>query len=383
MASGVMTVFAIGLVKRESIFVCKGREMGRLGPFSENTIVVGDCLDIMAQMPDGCVDLVFADPPYNMGKADWDRGHDWHGWVAEAVRLLKFNGAFWAIHRNAKELAKISDFIEAQGGPPFVNWITWDLFNGNETQQAGGGPLIGFMAISGRRRFQQMAEYLIWHADFGYLESARQKIRDEARGFIFEPIRNYLDSERRRANVSHQEVISHLGRRGHDSHFFSPVQWQMPNEQDYLAMRDLFNRHGEYRNSLSRTYGDVQDEYKSLKGEYKSFLARDYQDLCAEYEMLAPSYNDPGPISSIWQGIIARRNEHPTPKPEWLLERVIKTTSNVGDLIFDPFMGSGTTAVVADRLGRKFFGCDISEEYVEMALERLEKDRAGRQLALL
>jgi len=54
-----------------------------------------------------------------------------------------------------------------------------------------------------------------------------------------------------------------------------------------------------------------------------------------------------------------------------------------GDLVADFFMGSGTTAVVADRLGRKFFGCDINPDYVEMALQRLEKDRAGRQLVLL
>jgi len=74
---------------------------------------------------------------------------------------------------------------------------------------------------------------------------------------------------------------------------------------------------------------------------------------------------------------------HPTSKPLGLFRELLEILSNPGDLIFDPFMGSGTTAVVADRLGRNFFGCDINPDYVEMALERLEKDRAGRQLALL
>jgi len=74
---------------------------------------------------------------------------------------------------------------------------------------------------------------------------------------------------------------------------------------------------------------------------------------------------------------------HNAPFPEELPYRCIKLHSWEDDLIFDPFIGSGTTAVVADRLGRKFFGCDINPEYVEMALERLEKDREGRQLQLL
>ena len=75
--------------------------------------------------------------------------------------------------------------------------------------------------------------------------------------------------------------------------------------------------------------------------------------------------------------------DHPTPKPIEYMLKLIERVTNPDDLIFDPFIGSGTTAVVADRLGRNFFGCDISEEYVKMALERLEKDRAARQLQLL
>ncbi len=70
-------------------------------------IVIGNCLGVMAAMPDGRSDLIFADPPYNKGKADWDKGHDWHGWVAEAVRVLKFNGALWVSHGDPDELLAI------------------------------------------------------------------------------------------------------------------------------------------------------------------------------------------------------------------------------------------------------------------------------------
>ena len=63
---------------------------------------------------------------------------------------------------------------------------------------------------------------------------------------------------------------------------------------------------------------------------------------------------------------------HPCQLPEALLERVIKVSSNEGDLVFDPFAGSGTTLAVARRLGRRWLGCELSEEYAAKALERIE-----------
>ncbi len=66
------------------------------------------------------------------------------------------------------------------------------------------------------------------------------------------------------------------------------------------------------------------------------------------------------------------KTPHPTQKPEELLRKLILVSSNVGDLIIDPFMGSGTTAVCAEQLQRKWNGCDISSEYLDWAIERLE-----------
>jgi len=73
---------------------------------------------------------------------------------------------------------------------------------------------------------------------------------------------------------------------------------------------------------------------------------------------------------------------HPWVKAESTTALFVRRFSKRGNMVFDPFIGSGTTAVVADRMGRKFFGCDINPDYVKMALERLEKDRAERQLCL-
>jgi len=335
-----------------------------IGPFQENSIVVGDCLDVMAKMPDGCCDLIFADPPYNMGKADWDKGHDWHGWVAEAVRVLKFNGAMWVIHRDARELAKISEYIEVQGGPPLVNWITWDLYNGAEENR---GYLDGFTLPDALRSFQQMAEYLIYHTMTA--TDANQYSVDGK--FIFEPLRAYLAGEWERAGLTAEDARLAVGcaaGSGLPSHWFSRSQWMLPTEEKYHQLQAYANHRGS--RNLVRKYSDLHEEYEYLRREYE-YLRREYEDL-------RPTFNNPGRVSSVWQGPPAAKNGHETPKPEWLLERIISTTSNEGDLIFDPFMGSGTTAVAADRLGRRWFGCDTNPAYVKMALERIEADRQQR-----
>lgn len=64
-------------------------------------------------------------------------------------------------------------------------------------------------------------------------------------------------------------------------------------------------------------------------------------------------------------------NDHPTPKPIKLIQRMILASSNPGDIVLDPFMGSGTTAVVCKRLARKFIGTEISPEYHKLAMSRL------------
>jgi site-specific DNA-methyltransferase (adenine-specific) len=64
---------------------------------------------------------------------------------------------------------------------------------------------------------------------------------------------------------------------------------------------------------------------------------------------------------------------HPTQKPERLVERILLASSTPGDLVVDPFLGSGTTAVVARKLGRRFAGVDLNPDYVRLALKRLAR----------
>jgi site-specific DNA-methyltransferase (adenine-specific) len=66
------------------------------------------------------------------------------------------------------------------------------------------------------------------------------------------------------------------------------------------------------------------------------------------------------------------KTPHPTQKPEELLRKIVLASSQRGDLVIDPFLGSGTTAVVAEQLKRKWKGCDTSIEYCKWAAGRVE-----------
>jgi site-specific DNA-methyltransferase (adenine-specific) len=69
---------------------------------------------------------------------------------------------------------------------------------------------------------------------------------------------------------------------------------------------------------------------------------------------------------------MSENTDHPTQKPEKLLAKIILASSNKGDLVFDPFLGSGTTAVTAKKLGRNYSGIEIDTKYCCIAEKRLE-----------
>ena len=83
-------------------------------------------------------------------------------------------------------------------------------------------------------------------------------------------------------------------------------------------------------------------------------------------------------MKDVWTGPVIKASEkkhgkHPTQKPLYLLERILLAASRPGDLVVDPFCGSGTTGVAATALGRDFIGIDLSQEYLSLARARLEE----------
>ena len=90
--------------------------------------------------------------------------------------------------------------------------------------------------------------------------------------------------------------------------------------------------------------------------------------------------------SNIWTDItipfwsMPENTEHPTQKPEKLLAKIILASSKKEDIIFDPFLGSGTTAVVAKKLSRKFVGVELDEKFAALAIKRLETAEINKSI---
>lgn len=79
--------------------------------------------------------------------------------------------------------------------------------------------------------------------------------------------------------------------------------------------------------------------------------------------------------------LVSREMLNTIQKPEKLMERIIKASSNPGDLVFDPFCGSGTVPVVCERLGRRFVACEINASYCQIAEARMDKAAGGSEFS--
>jgi len=312
----------------------------------------------MQSLPDGCVNLIFADPPYNIGKASWDKienYHEWNArWIQEASRILASNGAFWVSHSEPEQLILMSQLIAGYGRER-KNWITWDKYNGCNNSGKLWAMNKSKINPKSKRAVDRDAEFIIFHAN----EDGWVTQSDDVRGFIFEPLRAYLDGERKRAGVDKADCnaacgFSHSPGGMASRHYFSRSQWCLPTKEHYEALQRLFGT---------------------------DYLTREYESLRTEYEHLRYTFHNPGKVSSVWQFAPVSSEYHPTPKPDGLLDRIISMTSNPGDIFYEPFAGSATGCKVADKLGRKWFATELEREYVEKASQEIEDQQ--RQLQLL
>ena len=256
-------------------------------PFSAllGRIYHGDCIEGMSLLPDETVDLIFADPPYNIGK-DYGNNQmrlsdqeyrEWsERWIREAVRLLKPTGSIYVCSD-----WRYSGMIQALLDSYLIvkNRITW-------RREKGRGS---------RRNWKNNLED-IWFA-----------VKSENYVFNVEEVK------------IKKQVIAPYRENG------EPKDWVEENGERY------------------------------------------------RYTHPANIWIDT--VVPFWS--MPENTPHPTQKPEMVVERVMKASSNPGDTILDPFMGSGTTAVVAVRLGRRFIGFEINEEYVRLAAKRLDQTQPG------
>ena len=243
-------------------------------------VLVGDCIELMQGMPAASVDMVFADPPYNLQLGgellrpdnskvdavddDWDKFETFarydaftRAWLAAAKRVLKPEGTLWVIG-SYHNIFRIGTALQDHGFW-ILNDIVWRKSN----------PMPNFKG----KRFTNAHETLIWAA------------------------------------------------------------------RDQRAKRYTFN------------YDSMKELNEGVQMRSDWLLP-----LCTGNERLK---GDDG------------KKAHPTQKPEALLFRCLMAASNPGDVILDPFFGTGTTGAVARRLGRRFIGLERDPDYAAIARKRI------------
>ena len=322
-------------------------------------LILGDCLEVMRAMPDKSVDLVLTDPPYNIGKADWDRIDDyinWCGsWIVECQRVLKDNGSFYFFHNDMEQIADLMLWIRNNTQFVFKQFIVWNKrFDGVRNK----GYLDGFIVPDGLRNYQQMAEYCLFYTfqdETGltqvfsnrdcfqsiksYMRAERDKVIKRDGFTTLEEFNQWVNAITQTASVASR-------------HYFADSQWTLPTEEMYKRLQS------------------------------SGFWRREYEDLRREYEDLRYTFNNQKTHHSVWNYEIAERCDHMTPKPVKLIENIIKHSSNEGDTILDPFMGSGTTGVACIQTGRNFIGIEIDPTYFAIAEKRIKEAQMQPRLEM-
>jgi site-specific DNA-methyltransferase (adenine-specific) len=241
-----------------------------------NQIKCGDCIEILNGVKEPFADLIFADPPFNIGykydkyndKQKKEHYLDWtRKWMAACYDVLKPTGSFYIAIGDAYA-ANIKVIADELG-----------LFTRN---------------------------WIIWHYTFG------QQTKDKF-------------------------ALSH-------THIFYFVKDKKNFTFNDYAVRTPSDRQLIYNDKRANSVGKNPDDV------WKCFSR-----VCGTFK--------------------ERMGWHPCQMPELLLARIIAASSNAGDCVLDPFNGSGTTAVVAAKYGRKYCGLDISEDYVKKTIERIGKIR--------
>lgn len=270
-------------------------------PLASGKIHQGDCVKLMQKIDSGSVDLVFADPPFNIGyeydqyddRQEDQKYLDWcKEWIGEIYRILKPTGTFW-LAIGDEYAAELKMLAQREIGFTTRSWV-------------------------------------IWYYTFGV---------NCIRGF----------------SRSHTHLF----------HFVKDANDFTFNSENPMV-RVLSARQLVYADSRSNLIGRLPDN---------TWITRP-QDLPTGF---LPAH-DTWYYSRVAGTFKEREGFHGCQMPEQLLGRIIRISSKPNDLVFDPFTGSGTSVVVAKKLGRRWMGTELSEEYVRRIEQRLNAASVGDPL---
>ena len=328
----------------------------------DSTLFNADCLKVLPTIPDNSVDLILTDPPYYRVKSNgwdnqWDSEQEFLAWLDDVLiqfwRILKPSGSLYLfcspqLHAETEILIKHRFKV--------LNSIVWSKPSGR---------FKGCRKEDLRSYFPQ-TERVVFAEHCGAEGSAKGSTGyyskcQELKQQVFQPLINYFKQARAELGVSAKEINEATGRQM-CSHWFSASQWQLPSEEQYLQLQQLFASKG---GSLTRDHDSLSKEYAGLKQEYAA-LAKSYDDLKQEYELLRRPFTVTKhvPYTDVWTYPVVQpyKGKHPCEKPAAMMHDIIQASSSPGQVVLDAFMGSNSTGKAAIELGRKFIGIEFEED---------------------
>lgn len=315
-----------------------------------NKIIQGDCLDEMAKLPDGCIDAVICDPPYGTTACKWDTCIPFEPMWKQLKRITKKNGAIVLFGSQPFTSALV------MSNPKMFrySWI-WEKEQGVNFLSAKKNPM---------RVHEDISVF--------YLDEAEVKGRSEK----FVELREYFNKELEKSGLSFKEIKSILGNDMGGHYFTNGVQWTLPTLQNYEKLQKT--------GFFQRAYIELKNEYDLISEECKIT----YNPVM---EKGKPYVSGLGNSGSVTGNVVKKQTKnngsryprsvlkinretglHPTQKPVALIEYLIKTYTNEGEIVLDFTAGSGTTGVACKKLNRNFILIEKDPEYVKICEDRIK-----------
>ncbi|WP_075810275.1 site-specific DNA-methyltransferase [Clostridium perfringens] len=298
----------------------------------------GDCLEKLKLIEDKSINLVLIDPPYNISKADWDKWEtvdkyiDFMGKVfLEIQRVLKDNGSFYFWHNDFIQITKLQQWVEDN-----TNFI----FNGFNVWVKPKFRALTWKNPSDKNKLRSwfpITEYCLFYT-----------FQDDEHSRNASPFKREIIDKRKKLGLSTIQVAE-MGK------FYKNV-----------------NHGGSVSNWEKGANIPTKEQFETLKEILP--IDSDYETLLKEYDESRYTHNLDENHNNVWMSNEHNSGKlHPTQKPIDLLERIIKTSSNEGDVVLDCFMGSGSTGVAALDSNRRFIGIEKDDKYFDIAKNRINQ----------
>ena len=332
---------------------------GDLWILGDHRLLCGDSTkaeDVARLMNGEKAQLIHADPPYGMGKEKDGVQND----NLYADKLDAFQMAWWRAFRphaedNASAYIWGNDEglwrlwfvggLSASERMTIRNEIVWD----KKSAGAGG---ISHQGAEGLRLFPQATERCL------FFMLGEQGFNNNADNYWegWEPIRAYLDGERKRSGLTTDQCNKICGKQNMTQSAFTKGGFRLILKEDYEKLRDACNG-----DAFKREHDELKREHDELKREF--YASRAYFD------------NTHDNMTDVWEFNRVTgedRHGHATPKPVAMMARAIKSSTQESGLLVEPFLGSGSTLIAAEQLGRKCYGMEISPQYCDVIVKRWE-----------